>query len=68
MQKWVARFSFTFFILAAVFAWDAYKRVVSAPQSSSSQTVRVALDCAGAGACAALAVAGIRARHRGSGE
>ena len=65
MQKWLARFSFSFLVLAAVLAWDAYQRL-SVPHHEPGATTRLVLDCAGAGACAAMGVAGVRARHRDS--
>jgi uncharacterized membrane protein YcfT len=63
MDKWLSRFSFSFFIVAAVLAWNVYK-LVSAP--TPGPTSRIALNCAGAGACLALGVAGVRARHAAS--
>jgi hypothetical protein len=61
MQKWLARFSFSFLILAAFMAWEAYKMVAGRVPLVPA---RLTLLCAGAGVCTALAAAGIRARHR----
>jgi hypothetical protein len=61
MQKWLARFSFSFLILAAFMAWEAYKMIAGRVPMAPA---RLALFCVGAGVCAALAAAGIRARHR----
>ncbi len=61
MQNWLARFSFSFFIIAAVLLWQGYKL------SQTAQTGdhwRLTLYFLGAGACAALGVAGVKARHR----
>jgi len=59
MQRWLARLSFSFIILAAVFAWEGYK----ASKSPDKQSATFAYF-AGAGACAVLGLVGIRERHR----
>jgi hypothetical protein len=61
MQKWLARFSFSFLILAAFMAWEAYRMIAG---RVPMVPVRLTLLCIGTGVCAALAGAGIRARHR----
>ena len=61
MRKWLARFSFTFFVLAALCAWDAYKHMSVTP---AVPYPRVVLGWIGAGGFAALGMAGVRARHR----
>jgi hypothetical protein len=62
MDRWLARFSFSFFILAMVLAWEIYqcldgRRGVVAPW-------RIALYCVGSAIFIALGALGVRARHR----
>jgi hypothetical protein len=61
MQNWLARLSFSFLIIAAVLAWETYKIISTA---APGQTWRIVLYAILAGVCAALAAAGMRARHR----
>jgi hypothetical protein len=62
MRKWLARLSFSFIILAAVFAWEGYKaqgRTGLPPQPARATWCYVAAAVAlGAG------LAGMRERHR----
>ena len=62
MQKWLAKISFSFFIVAAVLAWEGYKSITNPPEPARSGSL---LYFIGAGALAALGAAGVRARHHG---
>jgi hypothetical protein len=62
VQYWLSRAAFSFVIIAAVLIWNGYKLLQQQPPA---ETWRWSLCFIGAGACAALGVAGIRARHRG---
>jgi hypothetical protein len=57
MQKWLARLSFSCFIIAAVLAWEGYKLLQNQSRGSLLYFV-------GAGALGALGAAGVRARHQ----
>jgi hypothetical protein len=61
MQRLLSRFAFSFVIICAVLIWEAYRMLNG---SLPVETWKLVLYCVGAGACGALAVAGIRARHR----
>lgn len=54
MRTWLARFSFSFIIIAAVLVWEGSRQ-----QDSVKQT----LSYLGAAVCTVLGIAGIRARH-----
>ena len=58
MTRWLARLAFSFFILAAVLAWEGRK----AEAREESPTARYAL----AAIFAAAGVVGMRERHRRS--
>ncbi len=60
-KRWLARLSFSFFIIALVLSWQAYK-VSSVPGAEKSW--RAGLLLAGAVLAGILGAAGIRARHR----
>jgi hypothetical protein len=62
MRNWLSRLSFSFVIIAAVAVWEVYK--MQRDGVAGQQQTRFILYCVLAGACAALAVAGFRARHR----
>jgi hypothetical protein len=59
MQRWIARLAMSFFIIAAVLIWEAYK---------GSQTGlagwRITLYLVAAAAGIAMGVAGTREKHR----
>ena len=61
MQKWLARLSFSLLIIAAVLVWEIYKMTQT---GAEDHRVRFVIYCIAAGACAALGMAGVRARHR----
>src|ERR1700733_12468795 len=61
MQRWLARFSFSFFIIAAALAWEIHKIIAS---GASGQTWRIVLYAILIGICTALGAAGVRARHQ----
>lgn len=58
MRKWMARLSFSFFILALVFVWEGRR---ADQQNLSSRRNAYA---AAAVACFALGLVGVRERHR----
>jgi hypothetical protein len=57
MHKWLARLSYSFFIVAAVLLWEASKL-------GPGERWRLTVYVLGAVVCIALCAAGIRARHR----
>jgi len=60
MNRWLARFAMSFFILAAVLAWYGYQAL-----QHHAEIWRVAVDLFAAAAAVALGVAGTRAKHAG---
>ena len=62
MQRWIARFSFSFFILAAVLAWEVYN-IIQGRRGYVPQW-RIALYCIAAMMAFVLGGVGVRARHR----
>jgi hypothetical protein len=58
MRRWLARLSFSFFILAAVLAWEAYKA------NGAGAGARRTLYAVGAVVCLGLGLVGVRERHR----
>jgi hypothetical protein len=62
MQRWLARLSFSFFIISAVLAWDAYTSVRGRGRALPEWRVKV--QFAAAGVLAGLGLIGIRARHQ----
>jgi len=60
MRRWLARLSFSFIIIAAVLAWEAYK----ATGTGASARTRATLCTVGALVAFALGLAGVRERHR----
>jgi hypothetical protein len=58
MRQWLARLSFSFFIVAAVLAWEAYKA------SGGGSAARASLCTLGAVVAVGLGLLGIRERHR----
>jgi len=61
MQKWLARLAFSFLVLCLLLLWQSYK--LSQPGNSAGWW-QVAMCLLGAAVSGALAVAGLRARHR----
>jgi hypothetical protein len=61
MRYWLARFSFSFFIIATVLIWETYKIISTA---APGQTWRIVLYAILAGVCIAMGAAGVRLRHR----
>jgi len=61
-QRWLARLSFSFFIIAAVLFWEIYKIL----QGSRGEVPewRLAVYFAGCLLAIVLGVIGVRARHR----
>ncbi len=57
MRRWLARLSFSFFILAAVLAWEAYR-------ARDGSTWRPLLFLVAAMLCVLLGLAGVRERHK----
>lgn len=57
MRRWLARLTFSFFILAAVFAWEAYR-------ARDGHEWRPILYLLAAMLCVLLGLAGVRERHR----
>jgi hypothetical protein len=58
MRRWLARLAFSFFVIAAVLAWEAYKA------SARGASARASLCALGAAAAAGLGFLGVRERHR----
>ncbi len=56
MRRWLARLSFSFFLIACVLAWEAHKTTATR-QWRTMYTL-------GAAACVAMGVLGVRERHR----
>jgi hypothetical protein len=61
MNRWLARLSFSFFIVAVVLLWQWYKL---SQHSGPRDSWRLSLYLIGAAAAAVLGLAGVRARHR----
>lgn len=61
MQKWLARFSFSFIILAAVMIWRGYQLQ---KQNDPREQTNIAMLWVGGGVLFGLGLAGVRARHR----
>jgi len=59
MQRWLARLAMSFFIIAAVLIWQAYKGM-----QVGMENWRITIDLIAAAAAISMGVAGIRARHR----
>ena len=60
-QSWLALFSFSLFIVAAVLLWQAYKVSRASPAAHRGQ---IALYAVAAALAIVLGLAGVRARHR----
>ena len=59
-RDWLARLAFTFFIIAALFLWQAHQARAVKP----TPRAWIILYLLGAAISVALGIAGIRARHR----
>ena len=62
MYRWLARFSFSFFIVAAVLLWEAYNAIQG--NRGFVPSWRIGLYCVAAAMSFSLGVVGVRARHR----
>ena len=62
MDRWLARFSFSFFILAFVLIWEIYKGLEG--QLGYIPPWRYALYSVGTAILIVLGALGVRARHR----
>jgi hypothetical protein len=58
MRRWLARLSFSFFLIACVLLWEAHKA------SAASDRTRSTLYTVGAVVALGLGAAGVRERHR----
>ena len=58
MRQWLARLSFSCFILASVLAWEAYKA------SGAGLTARASACTVGAVVAVGVGLLGVRERHR----
>jgi len=61
MNRWFARLSVTFLILAGLLLYQAYRE---ATQLSHPSYARIALYCVAAGICLGLSAKGTRERHK----
>jgi hypothetical protein len=61
VNRWLARFSFTFLVVAGLLAWQGYRELT---QSTRPNAWRVGLYFLAAGIGVGLAVKGVRERHR----
>ena len=59
VKRWLVRLAMSFFIIAAVLLWEAYRGA-----QRGLETWRITLDLVGAAAAIALGVAGTREKHR----
>ena len=62
MAKWIARFAFSFILLAAVFAWEGYH--AQRGDRGPVETWKIYAFYAAAALCFGLGLRGIRERHR----
>jgi hypothetical protein len=65
MDRWLARFSYTFLILGGLLVWQAYREVT---MLADPPKWRLALYFVGAMVSVGLAVRGIRGRYRPDGD
>jgi hypothetical protein len=61
MDRWLARFAMSFFIIAAVLVWSAYQAL-----QHHAALWRIAMDLFAAAAAVAMGVVGTREKHRRS--
>jgi len=62
MDRWLARLSFSFFIIAAVLVWEIYKSMIG--ERGPVPQWRIVLYMVATVMCIALGAMGVRARHR----
>ena len=62
MDRWLARFSFSFFIFAFVLIWQIYK--IMEGRLGYVAPWRIALYAFATAVCIVLGVLGVRARHK----
>jgi hypothetical protein len=62
MDRWLARFSFSFFIFAVVLAWEIYKSLIG--ERGPVPAWRIALYAVAVAVFMSLGAMGVRARHR----
>jgi hypothetical protein len=62
MAKWIARFAFSFILLAVVFAWEGYH--TQRGDRGPAEPWKVYAFYAAAALCFGLGLRGIRERHR----
>jgi hypothetical protein len=62
MNRWLARFSFSFFIFAGLLAWEIYNSLEG--RRGMVPAWRLALYCVAAAIFVALGTVGVRERHR----
>jgi cytochrome c oxidase assembly factor CtaG len=61
-QRWLARLSFSFFIIAAVLFWEIYK--ISEGARGTVAGWRIGLYLVGCMLAITMGILGVRARHR----
>jgi len=62
MNRWLARLSFSFFIIAAVLTWEIYSALTG--RRGQVSEIRVALYMVATVLAIVMGAMGIRARHR----
>ena len=62
MRRWMARLSFSFVILALVFAWEGYR--TQRGDRGPDQQAKMYAFYAAAAVCFGLGLRGVRERHR----
>ena len=62
MDRWLARFSFSFFIIAALLVWEIYMAMTG--RREDLQQWRIALYMLASVISITLGAMGVRARHR----
>jgi hypothetical protein len=62
MRRWLARLSFSFFVIAAVLAWEGYKAGEAGAGPGAGP--RATLCTVGAVVAVGLGLLGVRERHR----
>ena len=63
MPRWLARLAFSFFILAGLLFYQAY-REMNDPAAAKPPVWRIALYCLAAGISIGLGLRGLRERHK----
>jgi 4-amino-4-deoxy-L-arabinose transferase-like glycosyltransferase len=61
-QAWLARLGYSFFIIAAVLAWEIYRALTG--RAGPVPKWQLALYILAGGMAVAMGIAGMRARHR----